>query len=1559
MKPYIYSLTSLKPFLLLLLSCLSYINLLNAQVPDTKGRDFWLTFPSNISSTATPSLLLSAEVATSGSVTAGSFSTTFTVTPGVITRVTLPASVFLITFATILNNGIHVTALNDITVYGLNWLQDITRQHSSDAYLGLPTDVLGTEYIILTYKNGSDTNAVVNGNQFAIVGTQNATTVTITPTVTTYIHVAGVPYNITLNQGQTYLLRNESPGNDDLSGTTITSTKPIAVFGSHRCAEIPSEYVECNYIVEQLTPYSSWGKIFVTLPLKTRIGGDTFRFLASTDNTTVKVNGVTVAILNRGKFHEMLLTTASQVTADKPILVAQYSNSTSFDNVASDPSMMLVPPYEQILGKYTIATPVSGFRSNFINVVAPIAAIGSIELDGDTIPPGAFSPIGSSGFSGAQLAIALGTHTINGTNNIPFGVSVYGFDFQDAYSYPGGQTFAPVPIVTTLTLTPENGSAMKGDNQCFNALLKDQYNIPVAGVRVNFTVTGVNPQTGFAITDPNGIAQLCYTGNNPGRDSIAASVGLLIDKSEFNWTCIFPIKVTVNSGETDNNANGSVTITPLQGLAPYTFIVNGLSNNTGVFTGLTAGTYNYTVTDSKQCTTSGSFVIERNVTCNLTSSATVNANETDNNANGSATINASGGTAPYTFTVNAINNNTGVFTGLTAGTYNYSVTDSKQCTSSGSFVIERNVTCNLTSSATVNNDETDNNANGSANINASGGTAPYTFTVNAMNNNNTGVFTGLIAGTYNYTVTDVNECTSSGSFVIERNVSCNLTSSATVNNDETDNNANGSATINASGGTAPYMFTVNAMNNNTGVFTGLTAGTYNYTVTDVNECTSSGSFVIERNVSCNFTSSATVNANETDMTANGMATITTSGGRDPFTFTINGNSNTTGVFAGLTAGTYNYSVSDSRQCTSTGGFVIQRNTTPPTCKISINIIIIANETEMARNGRVTITASGGTPPYTFSANGISNTTGIFAGLSAGSYNFSVVDSKQCTSSGSFTILRIELPKSSAICPRDTTIITNAANCIGQLNWTEPSGTYPDSIPIAGRNALILKGVYNGHGYYQTNVDSYLYTEGWGISITRGGHLVTINDAGENAFIYNTITRFNTSGTWIGLRNEGFAGNFKWLTGEPLNYTNWYPGRPDNIGGDIWTSDQPYVHIIGNDPLARWNDTSNVFMSFITEYESPLITYTQISGPAQGSMQSAGLRTVCYERTNNVTGQKDTCCFNINLVCSPVMTFCPKDTTITVNPATCFSEVTWTVPSDTYPDSIPIAGRNALIFKGTYNGHGYYQTNVGSYLWTEGWPISQNLGGHLVTINDAGENDFIYNAITRFNTSGTWIGMRNEGFAGNFKWVTGEPLNYTNWYPGRPDNIGGDFWTSDQPYVHIIGNDPSARWNDTSKAFMSFITEYESPLITFKHFSGPFNGLKQVPGVYTVCYERTNILTGEKDVCCFNVTVVCNENAMPLSTSHKRKEISIASTAQFNATASPNPSNHDFTIRTFTDNQKDKITMRVIDIYGRVIEVQEKMAPNTLIKFGSRYSKGVYFTQIIQGNRKVILKLIKQ
>lgn len=495
-------------------------------VRDSKGTDFWLMFNGNLGSPEL-NLFITGDTNTSGTVEIPGmgFSVPFAITAGTVTTVPIPTAVVVDSSSVIENKGVHVMAQDEITVYGLNRVQFTT-----DAFLGLPTDILGTEYIVLGFGNVN----IVNGTQFGIVAPEDNTTVTITPSVATDGHAAGVPYTVILNRGQVYQLRNTDPSPNDLSGTIVASNKSIAVFGSHQCANVPDgSTLFCDNIVEQLPPTETWGKNFVTMPLATRLGGDTFRFIASRDSTHVSLNGVLVATLNRGQFHQQIITGPAQITADQPIMVAQYSNGTTFDSVTSDPFMMLIPPFEQFLGSYTVTTPASGFADNYINVVAPNEAIGSIVLDGVPIPSGSFTPIGSSGFSGAQLTVSIGSHNLSGP--LPFGAFMYGYASFDSYGYPGGMSLAPVVRVTSVALVPKTSTNPINTQHCVTATVLDQQGMPVKDVRVDFNVVGANTTAGFASTDVNGQAQFCYTGTNAGTDTIRASVGTIADTATKIW----------------------------------------------------------------------------------------------------------------------------------------------------------------------------------------------------------------------------------------------------------------------------------------------------------------------------------------------------------------------------------------------------------------------------------------------------------------------------------------------------------------------------------------------------------------------------------------------------------------------------------------------------------------------------------------------------------------------------------------------------------------------------------------------------------------------------------------------------------------------------------------------------------------------------------------------------------------------------------------------------------------------------------------------------------------
>jgi hypothetical protein len=397
---------------------------------------------------------------------------------------------------------------------------------------------LGKEYQMLGYRN----NGAIIGNQFLIVGTANGTVVTITPTVTVGGRTAGVPYDITLDQGETYLLVDPNGLPSDLSGTRISSTEPIGVFGGHKSANIPRGYVSDDHLVEMIPPMSSYGRSFVTVPLETRLGGDFFRVMAAEDNTSVLVNGVAQSPLNANEFFETNLTEPALITSDKPVMIAQYSASSSFDGVTGDPFMMLVPPYEQYCSTYVVCTPIVGFSGNYITVTAPNEAVGNITLDGVEIPAVNFTPAAGSNFSFARIPVSVGTHTLN--SDLRFGCHVYGFNYLESYGYPAGQSAWRLAEVVNIISGPETSTGTIGSEHCVETRVVDGNGNPLAGIRVDFEQRGANPGSGYSYTNDSGYATHCYVGEVGGIDTILCRYYEFVDTLFKIWDHPLPVELS-------------------------------------------------------------------------------------------------------------------------------------------------------------------------------------------------------------------------------------------------------------------------------------------------------------------------------------------------------------------------------------------------------------------------------------------------------------------------------------------------------------------------------------------------------------------------------------------------------------------------------------------------------------------------------------------------------------------------------------------------------------------------------------------------------------------------------------------------------------------------------------------------------------------------------------------------------------------------------------------------------------------------------------------------------
>ena len=282
--------------------------------------------------------------------------------------------------------------------------------------------------------------------------------------------------------------------------------------------------------------------------------------------------------------------------------------------------------------------------------------------------------------------------------------------------------------------------------------------------------------------------------------------------------------------------NGSATITPAGGTAPYTILWDNQS--TSFTRGSLAPSVNYTavVTDANECTTNVSVSVTQPSTALGSSNSTSSVSCFGGN-NGNISVTASGGTSPYTI-LWSTGETTFNRSNLSAETYTAVITDANGCTSNVSETITQPAVLGSTDNTT--NVTCFGANNGSTTITPTGGTAPYTI---LWDNQSTSFTRGSLAPSVNYTavVTDANECTT--------NVSVSVTqppvlSVAAVRTQVLCYGGTGTGTATPAGGTAPYSYSWNTNPLQTSAVANLPVGTWTVRVTDANGCTVSSSVTL-------------------------------------------------------------------------------------------------------------------------------------------------------------------------------------------------------------------------------------------------------------------------------------------------------------------------------------------------------------------------------------------------------------------------------------------------------------------------------------------------------------------------------------------------------------------------------------------------------------------------------------------------------------------------------------------------------------------------------------------
>ncbi len=358
------------------------------------------------------------------------------------------------------------------------------------------------------------------------------------------------------------------------------------------------------------------------------------------------------------------------------------------------------------------------------------------------------------------------------------------------------------------------------------------------------------------------------------------------------------------------DATGAIDITVTGGVPPYTYAWSN-DATTEDLTGLTAGTYTVTVTDG--IGTTGTLSVTLTQPDAVTPIGTPSHVSCRGGNNGSIELTVTGGTGSYNFDWNGspAGDGSSWITDLEAGTYTVTVTDANNCTGTTSVTVNEpasDVSADISGSTNV---SCNGGTNGTATVAPAGGTPGYTYSWS--NNQTAATATGLAAGTYTVTVTDLNNCEATASVTISEPSA--LSASITAQTNVSCNGlSDGSATVEAMGGTSPYTYDWAGTPAGTVTITGINAGSYTVTITD--------------NLGCSVTTVATITQPDalslmtTQMNAtcngdnDGTATVTPDGGTTPYTY-VWSNGQTDAMAIDLIAGTYTVTVTDANGCAGT------------------------------------------------------------------------------------------------------------------------------------------------------------------------------------------------------------------------------------------------------------------------------------------------------------------------------------------------------------------------------------------------------------------------------------------------------------------------------------------------------------------------------------------------------------------------------------------------------------------------------------------------------------------
>lgn len=426
-----------------------------AQNISNEGTDFWTVFPTHDpsgGSLATMNVNVTSKSNSRVTVSCGSYTETQDIPANTVVTFLVDRSQSYIDYlagnSVLTNMGIHIVVapgMPKVVAYS-----HVFANARSAATLILPKESLGQKYYSMNYQQdqgGQNFLALVavEDNTGLILHKKDGTTIPI------LLPKAGDVYE--------YL----STSREDFTGTYVevdanSSCKRFAAFSG-----ATSITVLCtgsrDPLLQQLYAVNSWGKSYGIAPFKDR--RYIFRVLAQEDNTTVKVNNLTVTTLNKGGYYESpIFTTGAMVSADKLISVAQYSltqacSSINGTQLTGDPEMVLLNPIEFNIKNITVfSSSKQNIVEKYVNVFMKTAKTSTFRLNG-SMPAASWVPMPSDPtYSFAQITVADQSLTLTAEEG--FNAIAYGYGQAESYAYSAGTSLASSQFLVLVNRSTKN-----------------------------------------------------------------------------------------------------------------------------------------------------------------------------------------------------------------------------------------------------------------------------------------------------------------------------------------------------------------------------------------------------------------------------------------------------------------------------------------------------------------------------------------------------------------------------------------------------------------------------------------------------------------------------------------------------------------------------------------------------------------------------------------------------------------------------------------------------------------------------------------------------------------------------------------------------------------------------------------------------------------------------------------------------------------------------------------------------------------------------------------------